>query len=150
MKVQEVISAPVGFRIPISARESAPGHNGQQGFQRHMNDFANAEYEERLKQLREKIERQGEVLKARMDINELDRYRRLISELIAETASNAYRYLKFERFGGGGDHRIYAVIRKVNRMLEQMTQELLSEQSDQLLLLEMADDIRGLLVDLFL
>jgi uncharacterized protein YaaR (DUF327 family) len=31
-----------------------------------------------------------------------------------------------------------------------MTQELLNEQRDQLLLLEMADDIRGLLVDLFL
>lgn len=150
MKVQDVTSAPVGFRIPISTRESASGSGWQQSFQRHMSDYANAEYEERLKKLRERIEHQGEILKTRMDLSELDKYRRLISELIGETASNAYRYLKLERFGSGGDRRIYAVIRQVNRMLEQMTQELLSEQNDQILLLEMADDIRGLLVDLFL
>lgn len=150
MRVQDVKNSSAGMRVPVPARESAYGSGGQQSFQHFMNDFAYAEYEEHFRQLREKIEKQGAVLKTRMDINELEKYRQMISELIGETAGNAYRYLKYERYGSGGAHRVYAVIRKVNRMLEQMAQEILAEQSDQIALLEMVDDIRGLLVDLFL
>jgi uncharacterized protein YaaR (DUF327 family) len=149
MKVQDVRS-----RQPLTplmtVRESGADVSGQRSFHRQMNQFASEEYERYLGQLKEEIEHQGRKLVARMDINELDQYRRLIAQLLNETASNAYRYIRLERFGSRGEHRIYGLIKKVNEKLEEMTRQLLSEQRDQLALLRMADDIRGLLVDLLL
>lgn len=150
MRVQDVRNASVNMRVSASSREGMAGQAGQRGFQRHLNEIADAQYEKHMKDLRGRIEEQGEILMARMDVNALDQYKKLIAELIGETASNAYRYLKLEKFSGAGEHRIYVVIRRVNQMLEEMTRELLKEQSDQMELLNMADDIRGLLVDLFL
>jgi uncharacterized protein YaaR (DUF327 family) len=40
------------------------------------------------------------------------------------------------------------VIRSINEKLEELTREMLSEQRDNIRILQMVDDIRGLLMDL--
>ena len=42
------------------------------------------------------------------------------------------------------------MIRTINEKLEELTREILSEQQDNLRILQMVDDIRGLLIDLFM
>ena len=149
MKVQDVRRGE-SHLIPITLREAGAGASGQRSFHHQMNDFAAGEYERYLGELRDDIEQQGRRLVNRMDLGELDQYRRMIARLLNETASNAYRYVKLERFGTRGERRIYGVIKKVNEKLEELTQRLLTEQQDQLALLRMTDDIRGILVDLIL
>ena len=77
-------------------------------------------------------------------------YRRLIAELLDVTASNAYVCTKTSAFDTKGRRNVFVLIKKVNDRLEEMAQEILSEQKDNIRLLEMVDDIRGLLLDILL
>jgi uncharacterized protein YaaR (DUF327 family) len=53
-------------------------------------------------------------------------------------------------FDAKGRHKVNFVIRTINENLEELTREILSEQQDNLRILQMVDDIRGLLIDLFM
>lgn len=107
-------------------------------FRTHVEDLVNA------------INRQGEIVAKRADIKELHKYREMITQLINETVSNNYVFTKNSAFDARGRHRVYSMIKKINTNLDDMTQELLKEQTDNLELLDRVDDIRGLLVDMFL
>jgi uncharacterized protein YaaR (DUF327 family) len=45
---------------------------------------------------------------------------------------------------------VYAVVKRINQKLDEMTAEVLREQTDNIRLLSIVDDIRGMLVDLLL
>jgi uncharacterized protein YaaR (DUF327 family) len=149
MKIQDVNMAlreaqphPLGERPPAAAQEMAftrplPNLN-EENYQRHINDLVGA------------ITQQGEKLGKRADIKELQKYRELITELMNETVSNSYAFTKNNAFDARGRHRVYAMIKKVNKDLDLIAEEVLKEQSDNLKVLDLVDDIRGLLVDIFL
>jgi uncharacterized protein YaaR (DUF327 family) len=67
-----------------------------------------------------------------------------------ETVSNSYVFTKNNAFDARGRHRVYAMIKKVNKDLDMIAEEVLKEQDDNLKVLDLVDDIRGLLVDIFL
>ena len=52
-------------------------------------------------------------------------------------------------FDAKGRRNVMVLIKKVNVMLDEMAQQILQEQSENIRLLEMVDDIRGMLVDIF-
>ena len=109
-----------------------------------------AQFTAYIEDLQERIRKQGERIKERADLKALMEYRSLIGELISETASNAFAGHKSEVFDAKGRHKVNFVIRSINEKLEALTHEILSEQQDNLRILQMVDDIRGLLIDLFM
>lgn len=119
-------------------------------FSRRMTSLSESAYQSYVNDLQERIYKQGEKLKAKADLQELMEYRRLISELLGETAGNAYACIKSSLFDQKGRHKVFFVIKSINQKLEALTQEILSDQQDNLKLLQMVDDIRGMLVDLFM
>lgn len=119
-------------------------------FQRHMTQSNEAQYTKYIESLKEQIFAQGEVIKKKADISGFLKYRKLISELVGEAASNAYASSRSDTFDVRGKHKIFVMIKTVNGKLDEMAQEVLKQQEDNIKLLQMVDDIRGLLVDLFL
>jgi Uncharacterized protein conserved in bacteria len=150
MKVTNVSQVPSGMQN-VSAPGSAQLDTGAGfSFSRHMSDFSDAQYQKYLEGLRDRIFSQGEVIKRKADISEFLQYRKLIAELLGEAASNAFACGRTHAFDSKGRRNVFVTIKKVNARLDEMAQEILSEQSDNIALLEMVDDIRGLLVDIFL
>jgi len=49
-----------------------------------------------------------------------------------------------------GRHRVYGIIRLVNRDLDDLAQELLKSEKDHLAILDKTDEIKGLLLDLLI
>lgn len=135
-------------------RQAVVGKNAASGsgmaFSRHMTALNETQYHQYLNDLQERIFKKGEKLKESADIKVLQEYRQLISELLAQAAGNAYECIKSSLFDSKGRHKIFFVIRKINEKLDELASEILSEQKDNIKLLEMVDDIRGMLVDLFL
>lgn len=119
-------------------------------FSRQMTTLHEAAYQRYINDLQERIHKQGEKLKEKADLKMLQEYRQLISELLGEAASNAYACIKSSLFDAKGRHKVFFVIRSVNQKLEEIASEILSDQVDNIKLLQMVDDIRGMLVDLFM
>jgi uncharacterized protein YaaR (DUF327 family) len=49
-----------------------------------------------------------------------------------------------------GRHKVFAVIKKVNEELDDLTREVLTDEKDRIKILKKLDDIKGLILDLFL
>ncbi len=96
------------------------------------------------------IEEQGKRIKERADMSELQKYRENITKLINETVSNGFAFHKEGKLGPNGRSKIFAMIKTVNEKLDSLTKKILSEEKDNISLLDEVDDIRGLLVDMYL
>jgi uncharacterized protein YaaR (DUF327 family) len=101
-----------------------------------------------LRDLLEKIGEQGERVAARTDIAELKKYRQMVTDFLHEALRCTYEAEKNSQFDAKGHYKEYAVVKKVDAELEKLTQQVLSEQRDNLGVLEQLGIIRGLLVDL--
>lgn len=149
MRIKDIPQVPAGSqRLGIvDDKRNAGGFD--QEFQRHKHDTSTAEYEKYIRDLTEKIHQQGRLVSGKADIAEFQKFRALITELLNETVSNAYAFCKTSQFDARGRHKVFATIRKVNKQLDELAAEILQNETDSIRLLNLVDDIRGLLVDLF-
>jgi uncharacterized protein YaaR (DUF327 family) len=150
MKIADVSKISSDMRSVSAAGGIQPGVGQGFSFSRHMMDFTDAQYQKYLEDLKNRIFRQGETIKKKADIGEFMQYRKLIAELLEAAAGNAYACGRTSAFDTKGRRNVFVLIKKVNARLDEMAQQILSEQRDNIHLLEMVDDIRGLLVDIWL
>ncbi len=150
MKIEDINKSKVEiFRTP-SPEERHGNMDAGLEFRRQLNTVYNANYEKHIKDLTDSIYAQGAVVAKRADIKELQKYRELITQLVNETVSNSYAFSKLSKTDLNGRHKVFALIRRINQKLDDMASEVLKDQADNIALMQMADDIRGILVDMFL
>ncbi len=150
MKVKnlETPSRTIGDGLITLRKNDNAGSEGS--FHHHMGSYAREFCEERVAALAVKIEDQGLLLAQRADIGEMERYRALIAELIAEVVANGYSTRKERTIDPRGRVKICTTISKINEKLEELAREILSENKDRIEIITKIDDIKGLIVDIML
>jgi len=103
-----------------------------------------------LNRLMSDIEKQGENLAKNMDIKELKNYKKLVSEFMNEVVNNSLKFSKQSSFDRRGRHKVYALVRKVNARLEELSREFLKEEKDNIKILESIGIIKGMLFDMYM
>lgn len=106
--------------------------------------------QERLTLMLEEITQQGERIKKRMDVRDVKRYRMLIQEFMNEVVSRSHTFSRENSLDRRGRHRVYGIVKLVNQAIDELAQELISEESDSLSILGRIDEIRGMLIDIFM
>ena len=119
-------------------------------FRRTLTDLSQEMYAARLKELKKKIDEQGENLSEKVDIKEFEKYRKLIREFIDEVVSNGYTFDKEDAYASRGRHRYIATVRIVDQKLDELCKEVMKEHADNIEILSKIDDIRGLLLDMMI
>ena len=104
---------------------------------------------ERLNLLMEEIVMQGDKIVKRMDVRDMKRYRTLIKEFMNEIVNRSHKFSRENFLDRRGRHRVYGIIRLVDEKLDELAQELVSEECDKISILAKVDEIRGLLLDIF-
>lgn len=150
MKVADVNHIVTDNKERYVAADRQVAADSGTAFFRQMTTLNESQYRQYLAELQEKIFKQGEKIKEKADIKAFAEYRMLIGELLGEAAGNAFACVKSSVFDARGRHKVFLVIRNVNQKLEELAREILLDQKDNIRLLQMVDDIRGMLVDLFL
>ena len=108
------------------------------------------ELQEKLSGLMADITNQGERLKKHRDIRDMLRYRALIKSFLNETVYRSHGFSRENFLDKRGRHRVYGIVRLIDENMDKLSQELLSEEQDALAILNYVDEIRGLLMDIFL
>ena len=106
--------------------------------------------EYRLKVLLDKIHEQGNMLSQRLDIKDLKDYKTLVSEFLTEAIASSFKFSKESYLDRRGRHRVHVIVKKVNEKLDEVTQKVLEEEKDKLEIAATIEDIRGMLIDLFM
>ena len=113
-----------------------------------VSHIENNELQEKLSNLMKDIEEQGNKIAKHMDIRDMKRYRNLVKEFMNEVAVNSHAFSRENFLDRRGRHRVYGIVKEVDKSLDDLAQELLKDEKDNLAILNKIDDIRGMLLDI--
>lgn len=107
------------------------------------------ELQARLTSLMEEITMQGNRLAKHRDVKDMKKYRGLIKDFMNEVINRSHSFTRENFLDKRGRHRVYGIVRLVDEKLDELAQELVKDEKDNLGLLNMIGEIRGLLLDIF-
>lgn len=105
---------------------------------------------EHLEKLFTQISAQSEKISERLHISEVIRYKNLVREFLDVAVKNSHQFSKQNFLDRRGRHRVYSIVKSVDRELEAITKEFLNKEVDRLAVVKRLDDIRGMLLDVFM
>lgn len=150
MRISDINHSSKELQKNIISDDTSNNFNHQKIFSQQLTSLSKENHQNYIIDLIDKISIQGKKISNKADILELQKYKKLITELLNDTVSNSYSYVKSDNFNYRKRHKVFTIIKKVNQSLDELTAEVLKQQSDNLNLLSTVGDIRGMLVDLFL
>lgn len=103
-----------------------------------------------LNNLAQQINQQGDLVVKSMNLKETQKYKQLISEFMNTMVSSNLSFSKSDTFDARGRHKIYAVVKTVNKELDALTQEVLKGEQQKLSILAKVDSIKGIIINLLL
>lgn len=106
------------------------------------------ELQEKLNSLMDDITKQGEKIARHMDIRDMRRYRELVKSFMNEVVTRSHKFSRENFLDRRGRHRIYGIVKLVDKNLDELAAELVKDEKDNLAILGRVDEIRGLLLDI--
>lgn len=104
--------------------------------------------QQRLALMMEEITMQGKKLAKHMDIRDMKHYRALIKEFMNEIVSRSHKFSRENFLDRRGRHRVYGMVKLVDKALDELATELIKDEKDHLTILNKIDEIRGMLLDI--
>lgn len=104
--------------------------------------------QEKLGIMIEKILAQGNKIAEHMDIRDMKDYRMMISEFMNEVVTHSHQFSRENFLDKRGRHRVYGIVKQVNKAVDELAQELLSGEKNHLSILKKVDEIKGLILDI--
>lgn len=106
-----------------------------------------AELQEKLNGLMNDITAQGEKLAEHMDIRDMKKYRTLVKDFLNEVVNRSHKFSRENFLDRRGRHRVYGIVKLVDKNLDDLASELVKDEKDHLNILSKVGEIRGLLLD---
>lgn len=107
-----------------------------------------AELKEKLSWLMDEITEQGKKISEHMDIRDMKKYRGLVKDFMNEVVNRSHKFSRENFLDRRGRHRVYGLVKLVDKNLDDLAGELVKEEKDHLAILGKVDEIRGLLLDI--
>ena len=118
-------------------------------FKEKLDNIQSEKVREELKVLYGKIENQTTKLGDRLFIEDLVEYKKLVKEFLNISVNNSHVFYKENSLDRRGRHRVYSIVKQVDKELDELTKDFLNIEGNRLKILNRLDDIKGLLLDIF-
>ena len=115
-----------------------------------ISNIEEQELQARLTLMMEDIVQQGKKITKHMDVRDMKRYRALVKDFLNEVVNRSHQFSRENFLDRRGRHRVYGIVKLIDANLDQLAQELIKEEKDHLAILSKIDEIRGLLLDIFI
>jgi len=142
------------LKITDTRIESLPGVAAtketaeQQDFSFTLNKVTDENLMQRLHQMMDDISVQGKKLADHMDIRDMKKYRSMITDFINEVVTNSHEFSRENFLDRRGRHRVYGIVKLVNKKVDDLAQEFLKKEKDHIAILDKTNEIQGLLLDI--
>lgn len=110
--------------------------------------ITDAELQAKVDELLNDITFQGNRIAEHMDILDMKRYRGLVKEFLNEVVYRSHKFSRENFLDRRGRHRVYGIIRLIDKNLDDLASELVADEKDHLLILAKIGEIQGLLLDI--
>ena len=113
-----------------------------------ISNIEEKDLQEKLNTMMQQITAQGEKISKHMDIKDMKRYRDLVKGFLNEVVNRSHKFSRENFLDRRGRHRVYGIVKLVDKNLDDLAGELMKEEKDHLSIIGRIDDIRGLLLDI--
>ncbi len=142
-----------GMRPTFEVPKGIDTRRGPQPERIHFGDLVKGEGErmtqERLTQLLNEIDKQGQILARSRSIRDFYHYKNLVKRFMEEAVRFGVALEDRRGTNRRGRSRLYKVIKEVDAQLLALADELLQEQAPMIDLLSRIGEIRGMLINLY-
>lgn len=107
-----------------------------------------SQFKEQINLMMNEIIQHGDKLAKHMDIRDMKRYRKLIKEFMNEVVNRSHKFSRENFLDKRGRHRVYGIIRLVDKTLDELAKELMKDEKSHVAILAKIGEIRGLLLDI--
>lgn len=101
-----------------------------------------------LENIYKKIIEKSEHLKDTLSLKNVMEYKNLVKDFMGIAAENSHVFSQQNSLDKRGRHRVYSMIKQVDRELDSITREFVTNHVDHARVLNSIDVIRGLLIDI--
>lgn len=108
----------------------------------------NAELQDKIKKMMDDIVAQGDKLTKHLDVKDMKKYRELIKDFVNEVVTNSHQFSRENFLDRRGRHRVYGLVKLVDKQLDELAQELMKSEKSSINILAKVDEIKGLLLDM--
>jgi len=115
-----------------------------------LSKISDSNLKEKLEGLLSEIEEKGNILAKKVNLKEFKEYRKKVSEFMNEVVSNSHEFSRESFLNHRGRQKTYGIIKKVNTNLDDMAKAFIEKQEKNINVLEKIDEVKGLLLDIFM
>ena len=111
--------------------------------------IAEADLQQKLNGLLTDITTQGNLIAQQMDIRDMKKSRGLVKDFLNEVVNRSHKFSRENFLDRKGRHRVYGIVKLVDKNLDELAEELVKDESDHITILSKIGEIAGLLLDIF-
>ena len=142
IKVKDITGA-----APIEIKSTPKESDGSFKFML-VSNIEEKDLQNKLGSLMDEITAQGERIAKHMDVTDMKKYRSLVKEFMNEVVTHSHEFSRENFLDRRGRHRVYGIVKLVDKNLDDLATELLKDEKDNLAILSKVGEIRGLLIDI--
>ena len=113
-----------------------------------LSKIEESELQSKLDGMIKDITSQGDKIAKHMDIKDMKKYRELVKDFMNEIVTHSHKFSRENFLDKRGRHRVYGIVKLVDKNLDDLAQELLNEEKNHIGILGRVDEIKGLLLDM--
>lgn len=113
-----------------------------------LSNIEEADIQAKVSALMNEISEQGKKISKRTDVREMKKYRELIKTFLNEVVYRSHEFSRQNFLDRRGRHRVYGIVKLIDKNLDDLATELIKEEKDNIKILNLVDEIRGLLLDI--
>jgi uncharacterized protein YaaR (DUF327 family) len=126
------------------------GGSAGDGFREHLGNQLKDDYKKRVTDILNDLSGLSGEMLIRIDIRAFEHYIGQMKALLSEIVKNAYVLNSEDIMDVRGRHRIFTSVGVVDKKLDELATDVLSQNGDNLDYLSRVDEIRGLIMDMLL
>ena len=142
IKVKDITGA-----APIEIKSTPKESDGSFKFML-VSNIEEKDLQNKLGSLMDEITAQGERIAKHMDVTDMKKYRSLVKEFMNEVVTHSHEFSRENFLDRRGRHRVYGIVRLVDKNLDDLARELVKDEKDTLTILNKVGEIQGLLLDI--
>ena len=122
----------------------------RQEFKSKFDKIKSDQVKDKLKGLYDKISEQSDKIGDKLYLKDVMEYKKLVKEFLDVAVNNSHAFSKENFLDKRGRHRVYGIVKNVDKELSSLTSEFLKQEVDRLSVVKKLDDIKGMLLDVFM
>lgn len=142
IKVKDITGA-----APVEIKSTPKESDGSFKFML-VSNIEEKDLQNKLGSLMDEITAQGERIAKHMDVTDMKKYRSLVKEFMNEVVTHSHEFSRENFLDRRGRHRVYGIVRLVDKNLDDLAKELVKDEKDNLTILNKVGEIQGLLLDI--